>query len=143
MRGFIGLVFVEPVIGSGKANGALTNRQKSGFKLFATSNRVPTTIEVEHAAPGIEAIGDQCGVIAKQIAPLKARTLQQIDLGHDEIGDRRCRLAFAERVAAKRALSARQRHLPLAGRAYLCRRFARCLMPIEIHVLLKGSVDQR
>jgi hypothetical protein len=70
------------------------------------ADRVPAAVEEEDPAPGIEAVGHQRGVVAEEIAPPEARPLQEVDLRHDEVAERR-RLAGRgplEGVAAERAL---------------------------------------
>ena len=56
-----------------------------GSLLPAAADGVPAAVEEEDAAPGVEAVGHQRGVVAEEIAPAEAGAFQEVDLGHDEV----------------------------------------------------------
>ena len=106
MSALVRLVIVQPIVGGSQADHALANGQEPRTTLLATAHRTPAAVVEEHAAPGIEAVGDQRSVVTEQVAPFEARALQKVDLGHDKVGDRRRTRALPEGVTAKRTLAA-------------------------------------
>src|SRR5690606_38137654 len=74
----VALMLVEPVVRRREANGAFAHGQQMRPLLLQTADAVPPAVQEEDTAPGIEAVGDERGIVAEEIAPTETRPLQQV-----------------------------------------------------------------
>ena len=88
VRGVSRLAVVQPVIGFGHANRAVADSQQARLQILTSAHGVPAAVQEEDATPGVEASRHQCVVAAEQVAPAEVGALEEIDLGHHEIGQR-------------------------------------------------------
>ena len=135
VRGVSRLAVVQPVIGFGHANRVVADSHKRGCRSYS-----PTACQRpfrKNTPPQALASRHQCVVAAEQSHRVGA--LEQIDLGHHEIGQR---ISFGVLVvpdeAAQRAFAAAERDVASQDGQSWC--FAVMLVSVEIDVLFQRSV---
>ena len=90
----------------------------------------------------MKAIGQQRGVITKQVAPFKAGAREQIDFRHDEIGHWCCRApACLKGMTTDRAFHHGDGDFRLAGWAGLGRCLTSTGLAVQIHILFQAAMD--
>src|SRR5690606_11402205 len=132
-------VLVDPVIGRCQADGALADRQQPRRLLLEPADGVPAAGQEEDPAPGGKAVGDQRRIVPEEITPAETGALEQVDLAHNEVSDRRpvSALVALPDMPAKGTFDSGEWHHGLALRADLGGRLTIALAAVEIDVLFQ------